>query len=84
MEGRRNGSWTFFYPDGTVGKMGEYADDKPIGKWLIKRPDGAKLREESYKGGLPDGLWLTYGADGATPVSRIEFAQGRVVSSTSE
>jgi antitoxin component YwqK of YwqJK toxin-antitoxin module len=78
-DGKRHGPWVFQLPDGKVAKKGEYDNDKPIGKWVLLYPNGLTMREESYKDGLPHGSWVFYGQDGKTPVSQIEFVNGKPV-----
>ncbi len=72
---KKNGKWTYFYPDGSIMQTGEYEDDKPVAQWLWYYQNGKLLREENYIDGLRNGLMYELDIQGDTIV-KGSFADG--------
>lgn len=63
-EGRKQGPWKHFYPDGALKAEGAYRNDEKYGPWKYFYPDGSLEQEGSYLRGLPDGFWVWYHPNG--------------------
>ena len=64
MNGKKNGSWKTFWPNGKIKTSGTYEDDQPVGLWLFFRENGDKEQEGKYDRGELDGLWIWWHATG--------------------
>src|SRR5262249_48566841 len=47
-DGEREGTWTWWFPDGRVAAKGEFEHGRPSGTWGHWYPNGQKLRDSSY------------------------------------
>lgn len=60
-DGYRNGSWSFYYLEGSIEETGNYGEKEKlegIWKWFYK--SGQLLREEQYKNGKESGRSIEY------------------------
>ena len=57
--GRKQGPWTYFYPDtaSTVKAEGRYQDDRETGLWKYYYSDGKLEQQGYYSAGWPDKKW---------------------------
>lgn len=52
VDGKKNGEWVFYFPNGMIQAKGNYVMDKPEGKWLMaKNSDPDFMQEVYYKNG---------------------------------
>ncbi len=59
-EGRRQGFWKEFYPDGTLMSEGKYENDEKVGTWKYYFEDGRLEQIGAYLKGNPNGAWKWY------------------------
>ncbi len=64
-EGKKEGDWKYFYPDGKVKSSGKYVNNLEAGKWNYYYNDGKTEQTGVFKQGKADGLWQWYYADGS-------------------
>lgn len=74
-EGRKQGSWKWFFETGELKARGSYKDNFKIGKWEYYYRDGRLEQSGSYMRGLPDGLWTWLYENGQT-WREEEYAMG--------
>ncbi|HAD97436.1 MAG TPA: hypothetical protein DCG19_08515 [Cryomorphaceae bacterium] len=65
-QGRKQGPWKEYYPDGTLKAEGSYKDDLKIEEWVYYYPDETVEQTGSYQQGLPNGPWVWYHPNGQT------------------
>jgi len=75
-EGKKQGAWKDFYPDGKLKTNGQYKNNYRTGKWKFLRRNGKVEQTGIYNLGRPHGLWLWYYEDGS-PLREEEFFNGR-------
>ncbi|MEQ9261966.1 MAG: hypothetical protein RLP14_02275 [Owenweeksia sp.] len=63
-QGRKQGPWKEYYPDGTLKAKGSYLDDLKIEEWTYYYADGEIEQTGSYQQGLPNGAWVWYHPNG--------------------
>lgn len=85
-DGRKEGRWASFYPNGNVWSESTYVDGRQEGPYRSMRENGAPIVIGQYSHGMPAGQWefydamgnlagtTMYGADGK-PVQKEEFAE---------
>ena len=56
-QGRAQGPWEAFHPDGGLLFKGAYLDGKQHGPWEFFHPNGALYTKGSYENGKKKGLW---------------------------
>jgi antitoxin component YwqK of YwqJK toxin-antitoxin module len=66
--GKLHGSYTMFYPNGTVMERGTYEHGTKVGTWTRFRETAAKERVVNYAAGLLQGTWTEYDEDGRVAV----------------
>ena len=59
-QGRKQGMWKFYYPDGSLKAQGEYEDNLKVGTWKYFFTDGKIEQTGRYARGLPTGVWTWY------------------------
>lgn len=64
VDGRQQGTWTYWYEDGAKQAEGGFRDDRQEGAWTWWRRDGSVEQHGSYAGGLRIGPWTFLHADG--------------------
>lgn len=64
-EGKREGPWKEFWPDGSLKKEGSYANGLKEGRWVFYRRSGEKEQEGVYLNNDVHGTWTWWYADGA-------------------
>ena len=64
-EGKKQGLWNEFYPDGKLKAKGDYKDNLKEGKWIYFYPDGVVEQEGVFAKGKPEGIWKWYYPNGA-------------------
>ena len=57
MDGKRNGPWKEYWPNGTLRAEGFYLDDRRDGEWWFYRESGEKEQHGRYLDGEVHGLW---------------------------
>ncbi|NVK03452.1 MAG: hypothetical protein HWD92_01460 [Flavobacteriia bacterium] len=62
--GRRQGEWKYYYPDGTLKAIGDYADDLRMNQWKYYYEDSTLEQEGRYYYDAPDGTWRWYFENG--------------------
>ena len=63
-DGRRDGGFVAFYPDGSKHRAGAYRAANNAGTWTTWWPNGKVQLEEHYVDGRADGVQTAYAADG--------------------
>ncbi len=64
VNGKREGTWTAWYPNGDVFQKVDFVRDKKHGTWIQWGPDGRKKFEHQYRDDRLDGTSTVYNADG--------------------
>jgi len=72
VDGRRNGLWTAYHPNGTVQSRTEYRLGVPHGLTTTFRPNGALLYKGRNADGHPVGTWAFHD-DIGTLVRTVEY-----------
>jgi len=73
---RKNGSWKFFYFDGTRRCVGSYKGGKRDGAWTWFYPNGKLRRVLSFESHLPIGQYVEYN-DKGTLIAKGTFIRGK-------
>lgn len=64
-QGKKSGSWSFYFPDGSVREQGAYSHGEKSGPWKHWHENGELAAQGSYLGGLAEGVWVYYESSGA-------------------
>jgi uncharacterized protein len=64
LEGKRQGQWTNYYPDGSIKSKGSYKENLKEGNWEFYHENGQVEQKGSYKGNLFSGEWYWYYENG--------------------
>ncbi|MCB0479911.1 MAG: hypothetical protein KDC83_00705 [Flavobacteriales bacterium] len=62
--GRKHGSWTRKYLNGSTSVLANYLNDLPHGKWKYLFPNGKVSAEITFIRGFKEGTWIGYHASG--------------------
>lgn len=73
--GRREGRWVFYHPNGQVQVETTYIDGKEEGEYRVLRDNGAPVYIGHYEGGRPTGVWEAYDQDGNL-AERMDYNNG--------
>lgn len=57
LDGKPNGPWTFYWPDGKRKGQGAYQLGERTGEWTFWNQDGTKATNGSFVNGKNDGAW---------------------------
>ena len=68
----REGSWIYYFDNGSVRDKGDYKYDRRDGKWISYYPNGTVAEEGEYKDGKKHGLWTYNKPNGAVDETRAE------------
>lgn len=71
-QGQRVGTWSSFFPDGTLRSTVSYEDGLEEGPTLVNHPNGSPYYKGSYHRGRNFGKWVFYDETGAE-LKRVEF-----------
>jgi hypothetical protein len=63
-DGKQEGPWVWYDPNGQLLAEGDYKDGKEDGPWVWYWDNGQLLGEGDYKDGKEDGPWVSYNEDG--------------------
>lgn len=63
-EGKRNGQWYAFFPDGSVQTNAFYMDGKEHGNYMVYRENGKPYYKGHFDYGICDGTWFWYDENG--------------------
>lgn len=64
LKGKKQGTWTFYFPNGTIEKQLHYNQDSLDGPYIVYFENGVIQTEGSYALGLKEGQWVWRKADG--------------------
>jgi len=64
VDGKRNGTVTYYYPNGNVKETGVFINDEKAEQWLRWDEAGNKIAAAFYKEGKKDGTWMIWDANG--------------------
>ena len=78
MEGREDGVWKEYYPDGKISFEGEFLDGQETGVHKFYWPNGKLHEERVYRLGLPDGTWKLFDESGVQVVT-ITYRNGEEI-----
>jgi hypothetical protein len=59
--GKKDGPWVTYYPNGQLGSKGTYKDGKKEGLWVSYWDSGDLQSKGTYKDGKRDGPWVYTG-----------------------
>ncbi len=62
--GRKNGRWITYFPDGKISTRGFYVNDTLQGPYRVYDINGKLLIKGQYKNALQEGLWTIYDTTG--------------------
>lgn len=62
--GRREGRWVYYHPNGLPQVEAEFVDGKEEGPYRVYRDNGAPYYIGQYSAGTPTGLWEVYDDEG--------------------
>lgn len=71
--GKKEGLWTYYYPDRSIEQQGKYIADKPEDDWVWFYKNGKVRREESFVNGKNEGKYTEYDINGKIIVSGEYF-----------
>jgi uncharacterized protein len=57
LNGKKDGTWETYWPNGKTKTSGTYKNDERVGLWMFFRENGDKEQEGKFNGGRLDGLW---------------------------
>lgn len=77
-EGKREGPWMEYWPNGMVRAEGQYADGKREGVWVFYRETGDKEQQGEYIDDLVHGVW-TWWYPGGDLHREEEYSHGKPV-----
>jgi len=64
-KGKRQGSWTYFYKNGTVKSTGSYKSSRRVGNWNFYHSNGSLEQKGAYNSkGKIDGEWIWFYENG--------------------
>jgi hypothetical protein len=63
-DGKRDGKWFAFFPDGTIQTEAFYVDGKEHGDYNVFRENGKPIYKGHYNHGICDGTWVWYDENG--------------------
>jgi uncharacterized protein len=75
-EGKKEGSWKYFYEDGSLRAGGNYINNLQNGSWNYYFTNGKTEQEGDYKNGKTNGLWRWYFSNGGLKREE-EYYDGR-------
>jgi antitoxin component YwqK of YwqJK toxin-antitoxin module len=76
-DGRRNGPWKEYWPNGTLRAEGMYIEDERDGDWVFYRENGEKEQQGRYVRGSVHGLW-TWWYPGGRIHRKERYARGEL------
>jgi len=59
-DGKREGRWTYWAPDGTLAAKLEFKQGKPHGTWMSWSAQGNKWQQQGYRDGMRHGVWVEW------------------------
>jgi hypothetical protein len=74
-DGKRNGRWFFYAPNGTEQSMTEYTEGLRNGFTTVRYPDGTMRYTGEYLNDKPSGTWRFYKKDGSLEIEKEYPAQ---------
>jgi antitoxin component YwqK of YwqJK toxin-antitoxin module len=75
VDGKKNGSFLVYYPDGTLAQSGYLIDNKNVGEWKYYYTNGNLECKGMYINDVPQGEWVFYYPDN-TLKSKGSFKEG--------
>lgn len=75
-EGKKQGNWVDYYPEGKIKAKGKYINDLRDGPWLFYFRNGKIEQKGNYKNGLPHGEWIWYYQNGNI-LREEEYSKGK-------
>ncbi len=76
VDDMETGTFTYYYPDGTVRITNEYTVPGKVCRHHVYNPQGKLLAEGNFNQKNRDGLWKFYDAGRATPVKLTTYKMG--------
>ncbi len=65
QQGKKNGSWTFYFPNGSAREQGAFAHGEKNGPWKHWLENGELAAQGSYLSDLAEGVWVYFDPSGA-------------------
>ena len=63
-DGKKEGSWEYYFENGQLWKKGNYKNGKKEGLWVRHLSNGQLISKGAYKNNKEDGEWVSYTIDG--------------------
>ena len=63
--GKKEGSWSYFYGNGQLAGKGNWKKGKKEGSWSYFYGNGQLMRKGNWKKGKQEGAWVEYEKDGS-------------------
>ncbi|MDY6800418.1 MAG: hypothetical protein SVU94_04255 [Bacteroidota bacterium] len=64
LDGKKQGQWIDYYPEGNIKAEGYYKNDKKTGKWIFYFPNERVKQTGTYSNGKLSGSWKWYFKNG--------------------
>jgi antitoxin component YwqK of YwqJK toxin-antitoxin module len=64
VDGKKNGTFLVYYPDGTLAQQGYLIDNKNVGEWKYYYANGSLETKGMFINDIPQGEWVFYYPDG--------------------
>ena len=76
IDGKEEGEWVAYFPNGQLFRKWNYQDGKPEGEWFRYHPNGQICFKSNYKDGKREGAQYFYSDDGQL-VWRTNYKDGK-------
>jgi antitoxin component YwqK of YwqJK toxin-antitoxin module len=76
VEGKKNGKFIVYYPDGTLAQSGYVIDNKNVGEWKYFYTNGELECKGKFINDAPQGEWVFYYPDGTLKSTGV-FKEGQ-------
>jgi antitoxin component YwqK of YwqJK toxin-antitoxin module len=76
VNGKREGYWEFYYPNGKLRKKGNLVNDNRHGYWEAYYSNGQLISKGNYVNGKREGYWEEYWSGGQLE-SKGNYVNGR-------
>jgi antitoxin component YwqK of YwqJK toxin-antitoxin module len=77
VNGKREGVWTAYHPNGIIQSENEYSNGVLNGKCMAKKPNGQMIYIGYYFNGKYDGQWLYFNNEGEIE-KEVYYSKGKV------
>jgi antitoxin component YwqK of YwqJK toxin-antitoxin module len=71
VDGKRDGAWTHWQPDGQLAAKMHFRNGTPVGTWTSWFSDDAKWQQQTYVDGRREGMWIEWWPSGERKEQRM-------------